>query len=89
MAKFNENELNEKLKEYKEKADINLEFERGLDGKIKLEDARIKYDPKQGFIKMEGANCKLEINTTMVCGYEKIDDTIKIDLETIILKIVK
>ena len=36
MAKFNENELTEKLQEYKEKAKINLEFERGIDGKIEM-----------------------------------------------------
>ena len=51
MAKFNENELTEKLKEYENKGNITLELERGLDGKIELEDATVIYDEKAGFIK--------------------------------------
>ena len=89
MAKFNENELTEKLQEYKEKAKINLEFERGIDGKIELENGKVEYDKQNGFIKIYGNNCELEINTTMVCGYKKEDGEITIDLETIIVKIQK
>ena len=51
MAKFNENELTEKLKEYENKGNIRLKLERGLDGKIELEDATVIYDEKTGFIK--------------------------------------
>ena len=71
MAKFNENELTEKLKEYENKGNITLELERGLDGKIELEDATVIYDEKAGFIKISGKNCEIEINTTMVCKYEE------------------
>ena len=46
MAKFNENELTEKLKEYENKGNITLELERGLDVKIELEDATVIYDEK-------------------------------------------
>ena len=53
MAKFNENELTEKLKEYESKGNIRLKLERGLDGKIELEDATVIYDEKTGFIKTE------------------------------------
>ena len=79
MAKFNENELTEKLKEYKNKGNIMLELERGLDGKIELEDATVIYDEKTGFIKISGKNCELEINTTMVCKYEENGNEIKIE----------
>ena len=54
MAKFNENELTEKLKEYENKGNIRLKLERGLDGKIELEDATVIYDEKTGFIKISG-----------------------------------
>ena len=89
MAKFNENELTEKLKEYKEKAKIDLEFERGIDGKIKIENGAVEYDKQKGFIKITGKDCELEINTTMVLGYEKEDRIITIDLDTVVLKIAK
>ena len=86
MAKFNENELTEKLKEYENKGNIRLKLERGLDGKIELEDATVIYDEKTGFIKISGKNCEIEINTTMVC---KNGNEIKIDLEEIMLKLIK
>ena len=89
MAKFNENELTEKLQEYKEKAKIELEFERGIDGKIGIENGTVEYDKQKGFIKITGNNCELEINTTMVLGYEKDDGKIIIDLDTVVLKITK
>lgn len=89
MAKFNENELTEKIREYKEKAKINLEFERGIDGKFEVENATVDYDKQNGFIKIMGKNCALEVNTTMICGYEKENNEVKMDLETVILKITK
>ena len=89
MAKFNENELTEKLKKYENKGNITLELEKGLDGKIELEDATVIYDEKAGFIKISGKNCEIEINTTMVCKYEKSGNEIKIDLEEIMLKLIK
>lgn len=89
MAKFNENELTENLKEYNEKAKISLEFEIGIEGKIELNDASAMYNKQTGFINISGNNCNLKINTTMVNKYEKVNNEIKIDLETIILKISK
>ncbi len=89
MAKFNENELTEKLKEYENQPKINLEFERGIDGKIEIEDAQINYKEQAGFIEIVGKKCDLQINTTMVCGYEKTENEVKIDLEEIMLKISK
>jgi len=85
MAKFNENELTEKLKEYESKGNIRLKLERGLDGKIELEDATVIYDEKTGFIKISGKNCEI----TMVCKYEENGNEIKIDLEEIMLKLIK
>lgn len=89
MAKFNENELTEKLTEYQIKEKIKLEFERGINGKIELEDATVTYDGKTGFIKISGNNCELEVNTMIIYGYEKNKNEIKIDLETVTLKIIK
>ena len=89
MAKFNENELTERLKEYENQSKINLEFERGIDGKIEIEEAKIKYNEQTGFIEIIGKQCDIQINTTMVCGYEKTENEIKIDLEEIMLKISK
>ena len=89
MAKFNENELTEKLKEYENQPKINLEFERGIDGKIEIEDAQINYKEQAGFIEIVGKKCDLQINTTMVCRYEKTENEVKIDLEEIMLKISK
>ena len=86
MAKFKESELTEKLQEFKNKSNIELEFEKGIEGKVKLEEATIKYDGKYGYIIIESKNCKLKINTTLVTGYEKIKDEIHIDLETLLLK---
>ena len=89
MAKFNENELTEKLKEYENQPKINLEFERVIDGKIEIEDAQINYKEQAGFIEIVGKKCDLQINTTMVCRYEKTENEVKIDLEEIMLKISK
>lgn len=89
MAKFRENELTEKLKGFENKNKVKLEFERGIGGKFEIEDATVKYNSQTGFIEIDGKNCVLQINTTMVCKYEKIDDEIIIDLETVLLKITK
>lgn len=89
MAKFNENELTEILKEFENSKIINLEFERAIDGKIELDDATITYNYETGFVKIISANCNLNINTTMVCAYEKKDNEVKIDMENIVLKITK
>ena len=71
MVKFNENELTKILKDFEDKSKIKLGFEKGIEGKIEVEDASIGYDYKNGHIFIKGTNCDLKINTSMVCGYEK------------------
>ena len=77
MARFKESELTEKLQEFKNKKNIELEFEKSIEGKMKLEEATLKYDREYGYIIIESKNCKLKINTTLVTGYEKIKDEYK------------
>ncbi len=89
MAKFKESELNENLKEFQNKGDIELEFEKSISGKLKIEDATVFYNNKTGFINIESADAKFKINTTLVYRYERIKDTIYIDLEILLIKIRK
>ena len=88
MTKFRENELNKMLEDFRDE-NIELEFEKGIAGKVKIEKATLEYDYQTGFINITGKNGKLHINTTMACGYERIENQIMIDLETILLKIKK
>lgn len=88
MTKFRENELNKMLEDFRDE-NIELEFEKGIDGKVKLEKATLEYDYKTGFINITATNGELHVNTTMACGYERIENQIMIDLETILLKIKK
>ena len=87
MAKFKESDLSENLKEFENKTTIEIEFEKSIDGKVKLEEATIKYDEKRGFINIENKDSNFKINTTLVYGYLKTEEEIQIDLETILLKI--
>ncbi len=89
MAKFKESELTENLKEFENKATLELEFEKSIEGKLKLEEARVRFDDKKGYIYIESKNSKFKINTTLVFGYEKIKEEIDIDLDTVLLKIRK
>lgn len=89
MAKFKESELTENLKGFQNNTTIELEFEKSIDGKIKLQEANIKYDHKRGYINIESRESNFKINTTLVYGYEKIEDEIHIDLESILLRIKK
>lgn len=89
MAKFKESELTENLQEFEKETTIELEFEKSIDGKIKLENATVKYDKKTGYLTIQSDNNNFRINTTLVYGYEKINDEVDIDLETILLKIKK
>ena len=89
MAKFKEKELTKNLKEFENKSTLELEFEKSVDGKIRLEEATVKFDDKKGYIYIESKNCNFKINTTLVFGYEKVKDEIDIDLDTILLKIKK
>ena len=89
MAKFKESELSEKLKEFQEKCDIEIEFEKSISGKLKLEDAIIVYNNKNGFINIESEKTKFKINTTLVYRYEKVKEIIYIDLDSLMIKIKK
>ena len=86
MVNFNENELTRILKDFDDKSKIELGFEKGIEGKFEVEDASIGYDYKNGFIFIKGANCDLKINTAMVCGYEKNENEIRVDLEDVMVK---
>lgn len=89
MAKFNESELAENLKDFQNKGNIELEFEKSISGKLKIEDATIFYNNKTGFINIESEKAKFKINTTLVYRYERIKDTIYIDLEMLLIKMRK
>lgn len=89
MAKFKESELTENLKEFENKSTIELEFEKSVEGKIKLEEATVKFDDKKGYIHIDSKDSNFKINTTLVFGYEKIENEIDIDLESLLLKIRK
>ena len=89
MKKFKEFDLNENLQEFQEKTTIELNFERSIDGRFKLEDATIKYDEKKGFINIDSKNGNIKINTTLVYSYGKENEVIHIDLDSILLKIKK
>lgn len=86
MTKFKESELSENLKFLKNKGKLKLEFEDGIDGKMELDNVTVEYDYKRGFIKIKGEACDLDINTTLICGYEKDEDGVVIRLEAIGLK---
>ncbi len=89
MSKFKESELSENLKEFQNKCNIEIELEKSIIGKLKLEDATIIYNSKNGFINIESEKIKFKVNTTLVYKYEKIRDIIYIDLDYITLKIRK
>ena len=89
MSKFREIDLAKNLKKFENNTNIELLFEKGLNGKIILEKATIKYDEQYGFINIEGKNVEFKINTTLVEKYENNNDQIEINMESILLKIKK
>lgn len=89
MSKFREKDLPEILEEFQNKSTVKIEFENNLFGNIILENVTIKYDEKIGFINIEGININLKINTTLVYMYEKDDNNIKIELESLMIIIKK
>ena len=89
MSKFKEKDLNDILKEFENKSNVEIEFENDLIGCLVLNNITIKYDEKLGFINIEGINTKLKINTTLVNRYEKNDDKIIIILDTLTLSLKK
>lgn len=89
MSKFREKDLPEILEEFQNKSTVKIEFENNLFGNIILENVTIKYDEKIGFINIEGINTNLKINTTLVYMYEKDNNNIKIELESLMIIIKK
>lgn len=89
MARFKENELNEKLKEFQKADKIEIEFEKSIDGKLVLEGATIEYDYNTGFINIKSKIGTLKINTALVYRYEMINNEIQITLEDMVIKIGK
>ena len=89
MTKFRESDLTENLKNFETETKTEIKFERGLDGRMILEDATIKYDADVGFINIQSKNAELKINTTLVDEYKKNNDEIIINLENIMVKMRK
>ena len=89
MTKFGEKELIKNLKDFEENSKMELEFEKSINGKIILEQAKIEYDEKYGFINIVNNNSSFKINTTLVFGYERVEDEIFIDLDSLLLKLRK
>lgn len=86
MAKFREVDLTDILKDFQNK-NLEIQFERSISGTFKMEDASVNFDEKTGYIYIKNKINEFKINTTLVFGYEKQDDEIRIDLETIVIKI--
>lgn len=88
MAKFKESELDKVLKDYNN-IDLEIQFDMGLEGKIKLANAEVEYDEKKGYINIKNPNTTLKINTTLISKYEKNENEIIINIDTLVLKIEK
>ena len=54
MSKIKESELKNFVKQFESKNVIEIEFNENLEGKIKVEEATIKFDYKNGFLIIEG-----------------------------------
>ena len=89
MSKFRESELTKNLKNFEMKNNIEIKLERGLEGKIILKDATVKFDEEYGFINIKSEDTEFKINTTLVDEYQKNNDEILIYVESIIFKIKK
>ena len=87
MKKFKERELPEKLQEFQDKKVVEIEFDKSISGKLKLEETIIIYDSKNGYINIKSKNGNIIINTTLVYGYGIEDEDMYIDLESLLIKI--
>ena len=87
MEKFTERELNEVLQKFQDNNNIEIEFEKALDGRIILQDAKIEFDQKNGFININSKEGNFRINVTLIYNYYKHEDEIQIDLDTLLIKI--
>ena len=87
MEKFTERELNDVLQQFEGKNNIEIEFEKAIDGKIVLQDTKIAFDQKKGFINIDSNEGKFTINVTLIYNYYKKENEIQIDLDTLLIKI--
>ena len=81
MSKIKECELENFLKQYENKNKLEIEFDVNIEGKIKVEDAKIKFDNKNGFLVIEGNKFYLKINSALVNRYEEINNEFNIELD--------
>ena len=81
MSKIKESELKNFVKQFESKNVIEIEFNENLEGKIKVEEATIKFDYKNGFLIIEGKMFFLKINSALVNRYEENNDELKIELD--------
>ena len=86
MEKFTERELNDVLQMFQGN-NIEIEFEKAFDGKIVLQDAKIEFDQKKGFINIDSKEGRFTINVTLIYNYYKKEKEIQIDLDTLLIKI--
>ena len=87
MSKIKESELENFLKQFDNRRIIEIEFDENLEGKIRVEEAKITFDNKNGFLIIEGNMFYLKINSTLVYRYEEINNEFKIELEGLKLNI--
>ena len=87
MEKFTERELNDILQQFNGKNVIEIEFEKAFDGKMVLQDSKIEFDQKNGFINIDSKEGKFTINVTLIYNYYKKENEIQIDLDTLLIKI--
>ena len=87
MEKFTERELNDVLQQFEGENNIEIEFEKAIDGKIELKDAKIEFDQKNGFINIDSKEGNFKINVTLIYNYYKNENEIQIDLDTLLIKI--
>ena len=81
MPKIKESELENFLKKFENKNVIEVELDENIEGKIKVEKAKIKFDNKNGFLLIEGNLINLRINSAFVYRYEENNNEFKIELE--------
>ena len=81
MPKIKESELENFLKKFENKNVIEVELDENIEGKIKVEEATIQFDNKNGFLIINGNMINLKINSAFVYRYEENNNEFKIELE--------
>ena len=88
MKKIRENELSQNLQEF-QNTNLEIEFENEISGTLKLINGKVNFNNTDGYIYIECEEGNLKINTTLVMGYEKQNNVIRIKFETLVLNIKK